>query len=134
MLIASSDLETECSSRELDQLSDLDGTGERNDAVIAETISNAQDTVASFITIPTDPTPLLKTVCARLAVIELRRRNELLSGDDKETRTWCENTLMKMNAGKIPTTLSDPEPIEEKRHKKAFRHGAEKMDTSRFRL
>lgn len=135
MLTNTAELEKECSARELDQLSDLNGTGERNEGVIADAIADTEALVSSYISIPVNPTPLLRQIAARLTVIELRRRNELLRDADKELRRECEGTLMKMAGGRIPVTLAEQESASPAdRLRGAYRHGAKQMDTSGYRL
>lgn len=104
-MITNEDLLKEISQRELKELSDLNGTGELNQEVIDDAVNDAISFVESFITLPDNPTPLLKKILTELTIMELRKKNEL--GPDKERLKEIENYLLKMASNKIPSTLTE---------------------------
>jgi len=109
-MITNEDLLKEISQRELTELSDLNGTGELNQEIIDDAINDAISFIESFITLPDNPTPLLKKILIELTIMELRKKNEL--GPDKERLKEIENYLLKMAANKIPSTLTEQQNFE----------------------
>jgi phage gp36-like protein len=103
-VITNDDLLKEISKEELKQLSDLNATGELNQAVIDDAISDAISFISSFITIPKNPTNLLKQITAELTIYELRKKNSLtLSNQDRLKE--IESYLIKMAKKTIPKEI-----------------------------
>ncbi|WOE69099.1 phage protein Gp36 family protein [Hydrogenimonas thermophila] len=109
-MITNEDLLKEISQRELTELSDLNGTGELNQEIIDDAVNDAISFIESFITLPDNPTPLLKKILTELTIMELRKKNEL--NPDKERLKEIENYLLKMAANKIPSTLTEQQNFE----------------------
>lgn len=112
------DLEKELSAKELLELSDINGTGTIDADIVKQAIADAISFISSFIAIPSDPTPYLKTIAVDLAVYELRKLNDL---NDPKDRKELESALTKMGKGTIPTTMSEPQ--KPKGTSPSFRHG-----------
>ena len=103
-MITNDDLLKEISQEELKQLSDLNATRELNQAVIDDAISDAISFISSFITIPKNPTNLLKQITAELTIYELRKKNSLtLSNQDRLKE--IESYLIKMAKKTIPKEI-----------------------------
>ena len=129
-MITKADLEKELSAKELLDLTDLNGNDVVDEAVLADAISDAESFVASFIVIPADPTPYLKSIAVDLAIYELKKLHGL---HDKETLTELEKKLSKMAGGSIPTTVT--QEAAPRKTGSAFRHGDNRrMDLRGFRL
>jgi phage gp36-like protein len=134
MLAAIEYLSKEASEKEIDQLSDLGGAGTRNDGIIADAFEYVEGFIASFIKIPAQPTILLRQIAARLALIELRRKNEIYGDKEKELQKECETYLKNMAAGKIPTEIDEQiDPV--KANQGAYKHNYPlKIDTAGYVL
>lgn len=126
-MITIADIEKEISDTELTQLSDLNATGLIDSVVVDEAISDALAFISSFIAIPSDPTPYLKTIAVDLAIYELRKLHDL---HDPKERKELESALIKMGKGTIPVTLSEPQ--KPKGSSSAFRHGGTSIDFRGF--
>lgn len=126
-MITIADLEKELSTTELTQLSDLNGTGTIDTAVVNEAIKDAIAFISSFVVIPSNPTPYLKTIAVDLAMYELRKLHDL---HDPKDRKELESALMKMGKGTIPTTMSEPQ--KPKGHSSVFRHGTQPINFGGF--
>lgn len=126
-MITITDLEKELSTTELTQLSDLNGLGVVDTVIVDEAISDALAFISSFIAIPSDPTPYLKTIAVDLAIYELRKLHDL---HDPKERKELESALIKMGKGTIPVTLSEPQ--KPKGSSSAFRHGGTSIDFRGF--
>jgi phage gp36-like protein len=105
MTITNDDLLKEISLDDLTQLSDLEHSGTLNQQVIDDAVADALSFIESFIVIPDDPTPLLRKIAVDLAILELRRKNDLLTGEHKEHLKECEARLSKMARGSMPASL-----------------------------
>ncbi|MDD2267025.1 phage protein Gp36 family protein [Sulfuricurvum sp.] len=127
-MITIADLKKELSTTELTQLSDLNGTGTVDTTVVDEAINDAIAFISSFLVIPSNPTPFLKTIAVDLAIYELRKLHDL---HDPKDRKEIESALTKMGKGTIPTTMSEPQ--KPKGHSSAFRHGVKPVDFGGFR-
>ena len=133
MILTKEDLRKEISDNELQQLSDINANGSVDDLIIDEAISDAIAFISSFITIPADPTPYLRSIGAELTLYELRKLHHL---QDDEVRKRCEDTLIKMARGTIPVTIAEQTEAaasDKKRGASAFRHGGERMTFEGFR-
>ncbi len=133
-MITNEDLLKEISSKELTELSDLNGTGELNQDVINDSIADAISFINSFIAIPDNPTPLLKNIACELTIWELRKRNDLTTKKSKERLKELESYLLKMAAKKMPTkieehTLSKPKTS----NFFSFKHKGNKLNTKGYR-
>lgn len=126
-MITIEDLEKELSSKELTQLSDLNATGEIDTAIVNEAISDAIAFISSFLVIPLNPTPYLKSIAVDLAIYELRKLNDL---HDPKDRKELEAALTRMGKGAIPTTMSEPQ--KPKGRSNVFRHGTKPMNFRGF--
>jgi len=132
-MITIDDLEKELSSTELIQLSDLNGTGTIDSIVVDEAINDAIAFISSFLLIPSNPTPYLRTIAVDLAIYQLRKLHDL---HDPKVRKELESSLTKMAKGTIPTTMSEPQ--KPKGTTSSFHHGTRPLNfrgfnNSRFR-
>lgn len=136
-MITNEDLLKEISQTELTQLSDLNSADELNQEVIDDALNDAISFIESFILIPEDePTPLLKKIVCDMTIYELRRKNDLLSDQDKELKKENEAYLNKMSIGKLRTKKLNNStasvPVENTSF--AFRHRNKKrVKTAGFR-
>jgi phage gp36-like protein len=123
-LINNEDLLKEISSQQLLELSDINATGIIDQSVIDDALNDAISFIESFIVMPTQPTPLLKKISVDLTIYELKRKNELLSDEDKELKKECEAYLLKMSNGKLKTevTSTSTASFDETHTNFAFRH------------
>ncbi len=106
-MITLDDLTKEISQKELVALTDLNASGKLNQEVLDDAICDAISFVGSFISIPANPTPLLKQIVVELTIFELRKRNELTQESFKERLKEIESYLQKMANKKIPTTIEE---------------------------
>lgn len=127
-MITNDELLKEVSLKELKELSDFNGDDSINQDIINDCIKDRLNYIASFIKIPTNPTPLLKDIHAKLVIIELKRRNNFPKDSLKEQEEHLERLLLKMAAKKIPTELKDEDNFTPKITLRAFRHDNEKMN------
>ena len=125
-MITKDDLLKEISEIELTQLTDLNATGSLNQEVLDDAINDAISFISSFITIPSNPTPLLKQIAVELTIWELRKRNKLESQNFKDRLKEIENYLLKMSNKKIPTSISSD--IEPKANTISFKHKNKKLN------
>lgn len=116
-MITIADIEKELSETELRQLSDLNGSGIIDTVIVQDAIDDAIAFVSSFITVPTNPTPYLKSIAVDVAVYELRKLHDLNNKDDIKE---LESKLTRMAKGAIPTTTDTPQKMPSSG---AFRHG-----------
>ncbi|WP_294962576.1 phage protein Gp36 family protein [Sulfurimonas sp.] len=123
-MIINKDLLKEISSQQLQELSDINATGEINQSVIDDASEDAISFIQSFIVIPDNPTPLLKKISVDLTIFELKRKNELTSDEDKELKKECEAYLLKMSNGRLKTevTSTSTASIDEMHTNFSFRH------------
>lgn len=126
-MITIADLRKELSDAELTQLSDLNATGSIDNDVINDAISDAIAFISSFLLIPSNPTPYLKSIAVDLAIYELRRLHDL---HDPKDRKEIESALTKMGKGTIPTTMNEPQ--KPKGTSSAFRHGTRPLNFRGF--
>lgn len=123
-MITNEDLLKEISEQQLLELSDINATGELNQEVIDDALNDAISFIESFIILPVDPTTLLKKITTDLTIYELKRKNGLVSDEDKELKKENEAYLTKMSNGKLITQkredTSSSIPAENKSF--AFRH------------
>lgn len=131
-MITNEDLLKEVSQKELLQLSDVNATGEIDQSIIDDCMQDTISFISSFITIPSNPSPLLKDIAVDLTVIELKKRNGFPKEAVKEVQEKCESLLLKMAAKKIPTevtTSGAKSPVQKKR---SFVHNSSKIDLTGF--
>ena len=126
-MIAKVDLQKEVSDNELQQLSDINAQGLIDDLIIDDAISDATAFISSFITIPTDPTPYLRSIAVELTLYELRKKHQL---QDDDVRKSCEEKLIRMARGTVPTTIT--EQASPRKTGNAFRHGRVPMSFEGF--
>ncbi len=126
-MITIADIEKELSATELKQLSDLNASGAIDAVVVQDAINDAIAFISSFIAIPTDPTPYLKSIAVDLSIYELRRLHDL---HDPKDRKELESALIKMGKGTIPVTTSEPQ--KPKGTSSAFRHGTRPLNFRGF--
>ncbi|MGG7074549.1 phage protein Gp36 family protein [Campylobacter sp. 9BO] len=126
-MINNDDLLKEVSFKELTELSDFEGSGAINQGVIDDSLADVLAFIGSFVSVPANPTPLLKDIAVNLTIIELKRRNNFPRDSLKEQMQKYENLLLKMAAKKIPTELKDGKD-EPKICVRAFKHSGERMD------
>lgn len=107
MTITNNDLTKEIGQEQLLELSDLDGAYTLNQAVIDDACADSISFISSFFPLPVDPTPLLLKIAVDLAIINLRKKNRLISDDDREKQKSIESYLLKMAKGSMPTTLKE---------------------------
>lgn len=107
MNITNDDLTKEIGQEQLLELSDLDGAYTLNQSVIDDAISDSISFISSFFPLPTEPTPLLFKIGVDVSIINLRKKNRLLSEDDKEKQKSIEAYLLKMAKGAMPTNLEE---------------------------
>lgn len=123
-MITNNDLLKEISEDELRELSDLNAAGELNQEVIEDAINDAISFIESFIVQPENPTPLLKKILVDLTIYELRRKNGLISKEDKELKKENEAYLVKMSTGRLKVEVINNStasvPLESSNF--AFRH------------
>lgn len=118
-MITKENLLKEISEGELLELSDLDSTGEIDDVRIDHAIAEALAYIASFILIPSNPTPLLINIAVDLAINELRKAHDL---GNKEIVKECDEKLLKMTRGVLPTTISTSKEVNTPRIGNAYKH------------
>jgi len=109
MNIQNSDLTKEIGEEQLLELSDLDGAYALNQEVIDDAINDSISFISSFFPLPPEPTPLLFKIGVDLAILNLRKKNRLLSDDDREKQKTIDSYLLKMAKGSMPTTLEEQE-------------------------
>ena len=106
-MITESELIDELGVNEIRELSDIHGEGIWNRCVIDDCIKDAENLIASFFKPPSNPTPFLKDICTKLAIVELKRRNSYPKEELDSIKAECLEWLGKMARGKIPTNLED---------------------------
>lgn len=124
MMITNEDLLKDIGAIQLTQLSDLNATGSINQDVIDDALNDAISFIESFIILPETPTPLVKKIVVDLTLYELRRKNDLLSDDDKELKKENEAYLLKMSTGRLKTevTATSNASVDEMHTNFAFAH------------
>ncbi|WP_300796325.1 phage protein Gp36 family protein [Helicobacter sp. UBA3407] len=120
-LITEAELINELGANEIKALSDIHGEGIWNRSVIDDSISDATALIASFFKIPANPTYLVRDICVKLAILELKRRNAYPKEELENIRNECLEWLNKMAQGKIPTSLEE-EALEIKNKSQVFIH------------
>ena len=129
-MITKDDLLKEISQKELLELTDLNATGELNQEVLDDATNDAISFISSFITIPDNPTPLLKQIAIELTIFELRKKNKITL-ENKERVKEIENYLLKMANNKMPTNIEDTNTkISATTY--AFKHRDKKIDTKGY--
>ncbi|WP_060825922.1 phage protein Gp36 family protein [Sulfurospirillum cavolei] len=118
-MITKENLLKEISEGELLELSDLDSTGEMDDARIDHAIEEAKTYISSFILIPSNPNPLLISIAVDLALNELRKAQGL---GDKEVVREADSKLIKMAKGVISTAISTSKEVNTPRIGNAYAH------------
>lgn len=123
-MITNEDLLKELSTEELKQLSDLNAENILNQNVIDDALNDAISFIESFIVLPNEPTPLLKKITVDLTIYELRRKNGLVSKEDKELKKENEVYLVKMSTGrlKIESTNNSSSSVPVENNNFAFKH------------
>lgn len=106
-LITEAELINELGANEIRSLSDIHGEGIWNRSVIDDSIADATALIASFFKIPANPTYLVRDICVKLAIVELKRRNAYPKEELEDIRNECLEWLNKMAQGKIPTSLEE---------------------------
>lgn len=104
-MIDEKDLIKELSVHAIAELSDLNADGVCDKEVIDDAINDAQSYIASFIKIPKNPTPLLKDICVKLTIMELKRRNDFPKESLEEIKEWANDLLLKMANKKFQLKL-----------------------------
>ena len=135
-MITNEDLLKEISEQELKELSDINATGDLNQEVIDDAVNDAISFIESFIILPSKPTPLLKNILVDFTIYELKKRNALVSKEDKETKKENEAYLQKMMTGRLKTEIegTSTASIPEDNKSFAFRHRSNrKVNTKGFR-
>lgn len=135
-MIDNKDLLKEISEQQLQELSDINGTGEIDQTVIDDALNDAISFIESFIILPANPTPLLKKITVDLTIYELKRKNGFTSDADKELKKENESYLNKMSNGRLKTEIINNQtasvPTENKSF--AFRHrDKRRVNTKGFR-
>lgn len=120
-MITVADIENELSETELRQLSDLNAIGSIDTVIVQDAIDDSIALISSFITIPSNPTPYLKSIAVDIAVYQLRKLHDLHNKDDMKE---IEAKLTRMAKGAIPTTTDAPKKTTSSFG--AFRHGRSK--------
>ncbi|MFY0745433.1 phage protein Gp36 family protein [Campylobacter sp. LH-2024] len=131
-MIDENDLTQELSIYEIAELSDLNADGVCNQEVINDAIKDAQSFIASFIKIPKNPTLLLKDICVKLTIMELKRRNNFPKDTLNEIIEWAQNLLLKMANKKIPIEINDQENFGPQTKMRSFKHRRKRMDLRRI--
>ena len=126
-MITKADLDKETSQKELLELSDLNATGSIDESVIDDAINDAIAFISSFIVIPSDPTPYLRSIAVDLTLYELRKIHQL---QDEEVKKSCEEKLIKMARGTIPITTAQQNV--ERKTKNAYRHAKKRLEFKGF--
>lgn len=123
-MITNEDLLKELSAEELKQLSDLNAENILNQNVIDDALNDAISFIESFIVLPNEPTPLLKKITVDLTIYELRRKNGLVSKEDKELKKENEAYLVKMSTGrlKVESTNNFTSSVPVENNNFAFKH------------
>ncbi|WP_419782352.1 phage protein Gp36 family protein [Malaciobacter marinus] len=135
-MITQEDLLKEMSLEQLTELSDLNATGVLDEDVIEDCINDAISFIESFIILPLNPTPLLKNILVDFTIYELKKRNGLISEDDKETKKENESYLNKMSTGRLKLEIEKNQTASVYKENKsfAFRHRTNrKVNTRGFR-
>ena len=128
MTITNEDLLNEVSQEQLIELSDLEGAAALNQAVIDDATNDALSLIKSFILIPANPTPLLKKIAVELTIYELRKKNELVSDNNKERYKEIEAYLSKMAKGSMPTTIAEQDAGTKREKSFAFKTSKRKLE------
>ena len=80
--------------------------------VLADVIEEtARWNTSYLLPLPENPSVLLKKLAARLAIYELKRRNGLLSEQDREDSKDYEAKLLKIASGKLYATTLPPQGV-----------------------
>lgn len=130
-LITEAELINELGANEIKALSDIHGEGIWNRSVIDDSIADATALIASFFKIPANPTYLVRDICVKLAIVELKRRNAYPKEELEDIRNECLEWLNKMAQGKIPTSLEE-ESSEIRNQTHAFVHKNKPMKLKRM--
>ena len=130
-LITEAELINELGANEIKALSDIHGEGIWNRSVIDDSIADATALIASFFKIPANPTYLVRDICVKLAIVELKRRNAYPKEELEDIRNECLEWLNKMAQGKIPTSLEE-EALEIKNKNHSFIHKNKPMKLKRM--
>ena len=126
MVLTNEDLLKEVSTRELQELSDFEGSGAVNQGVIDDSVNDALAYISSFIKLPQNPTPLLKDIGVNLIIIELKKRNNFPKEAPNEQIEKMDTLLLKMANKKLPSQTEDDSAP--RLGIRAFRHSEKKMD------
>ena len=126
MVLTNEDLLKEVSTRELQELSDFEGSGAVNQSVIDDSVNDALAYISSFIKLPQNPTPLLKDIGVNLTIIELTKRNNFPKEALNEQIEKMDALLLKMANKKLPSQIEDDSTP--RLGIRAFRHSEKKMD------
>lgn len=126
-MITEQDLKKELAHKELQSLSDINAKGEVDTQIISDCISDAIGFIESFFQIPKKPTTLLKDICTKLTIIELKRRNAYPAEELSALKNECIALLTKMRSGKIPLSSQ-----EQKNGGRGFKHNNTRIQTKRL--
>lgn len=114
------DLTNIISINELIELSDLNGTMKMDESILNAANTKAINLITSFILLPTNPTRLLKEICADLTIIELKKNQNFPKTAYEDNLKNCIDLLIKMASKKLPTEQNnEKKPIIRDR---AFKH------------
>ena len=130
-LITEAELINELGANEIRSLSDIHGEGIWNRSVIDDCIADATALIASFFKIPANPTYLVRDICVKLSIVELKRRNAYPKEELEDIRNECLEWLNKMAQGKIPTSLEE-EALEIRNQTRAFIHKRKPLHLKRM--
>ena len=113
MVLTNEDLLKEVSTRELQELSDFEGSGAVNQGVIDDSVNDALAYISSFIGV-------------NLTIIELKKRNNFPKEALNEQIEKMDTLLLKMANKKLPSQTEDDSAP--RLGIRAFRHSEKKMD------
>ena len=130
-LITEAELINELGANEIRSLSDIHGEGIWNRSVIDDCIADATALIASFFKIPANPTYLVRDICVKLSIVELKRRNAYPKEELEDIRNECLEWLNKMAQGKIPTSLEE-EALEIRNQTRTFIHKRKPLHLKRM--
>ena len=120
MVLTNEDLLKEISTRELQELSDFEGSGAVNQSVIDDSVNDALAYISSFIKLPQNP------IGVNLTIIELKKRNNFPKEALNEQIEKMDAILLKMANKKLPSQIEDDSAP--RLGIRAFRHSEKKMD------
>lgn len=135
-MITNEDLLKEISQEQLLELSDINATGQLDQNIIDDALNDAISFIESFIILPSNPTQLLKKITVDLTICELKRKNNIVSDEDKELKKENETYLSKMSNGRLLTEKREntQASVPDENKSFAFRHrNNRRINTKGFR-